>query len=141
MQYLKVPHQMVSCIECSLLHVYSRSKSVIYLWPKIAQDYFLPIKNDKKRFVEQCKNQLLNYKKSHAAFCCLVKMCFTCVICTVKKEKFEKYLSKYFKNFDENLNIYNLHSSFISKIEKPILCSTSAAQADRPRFLTGEGCK
>ena len=27
-----------------------------------------------------------------------------------------------------------------SKIEKPTLCSTSAAQADRPRFLTGEGC-
>jgi hypothetical protein len=28
-----------------------------------------------------------------------------------------------------------------SKIEKPTLCSASAAQADRPRFLTGEGCK
>ena len=37
---------------------------------------------------------------------------------------FKKYLSKYFKNFDENLNIDNLHSSFISKIEKPLIEST-----------------
>ena len=37
---------------------------------------------------------------------------------------FKKYLSKYFKNFDENLNINNLHSSFISKIEKPLIEST-----------------
>ena len=37
---------------------------------------------------------------------------------------FKKYLSKYFKNFDENLNIENLHSSFISKIEKPLIEST-----------------
>ena len=37
---------------------------------------------------------------------------------------FKKYLSKYFKNFDENLNINNLHSSFISKIEKPLIEAT-----------------
>ena len=37
---------------------------------------------------------------------------------------FKKYLSKYFKNFDENLNIDNLHSSFISKIEKPLIEAT-----------------
>ena len=37
---------------------------------------------------------------------------------------FKKYLSKYFKNFDENLNVDNLHSSFISKIEKPLIEST-----------------
>ncbi|WP_443644626.1 sigma-54 dependent transcriptional regulator [Candidatus Levibacter sp. Uisw_134_01] len=37
---------------------------------------------------------------------------------------FKKYLSKYFINFDENLNIDNLHSSFISKIEKPLIEST-----------------
>jgi DNA-binding NtrC family response regulator len=37
---------------------------------------------------------------------------------------FKKYLSKYFKNFDENINIDNLHSSFISKIEKPLIEST-----------------
>ena len=34
---------------------------------------------------------------------------------------FKKYLSKYFMNFDENLNINNLHNSFISKIEKPLI--------------------
>jgi two-component system nitrogen regulation response regulator GlnG len=37
---------------------------------------------------------------------------------------FKKYLSKYFKDFDENLNVDNLHSSFISKIEKPLIEST-----------------
>ena len=37
---------------------------------------------------------------------------------------FKKYLNKYFKNFDENLNIDNLHTSFISKIEKPLIEST-----------------
>jgi DNA-binding NtrC family response regulator len=37
---------------------------------------------------------------------------------------FKKHLSKYFKNFDENINIDNLHSIFISKIEKPLIEST-----------------
>ena len=37
---------------------------------------------------------------------------------------FKKYLNKFFKNFDENLNIDNLHTSFISKIEKPLIEST-----------------
>ena len=37
---------------------------------------------------------------------------------------FKKYLDKFFKNFDENLNIKNLHTSFISKIEKPLIEST-----------------
>lgn len=37
---------------------------------------------------------------------------------------FKKYLNKFFKNFDENLNINNLHTSFISKIEKPLIEST-----------------
>ena len=37
---------------------------------------------------------------------------------------FKKYLNNYFKNFDEKLNINNLHNSFISKIEKPLIEST-----------------
>ncbi|MDB0048377.1 sigma-54 dependent transcriptional regulator [Pseudomonadota bacterium] len=37
---------------------------------------------------------------------------------------FKKYLNKFFKNFDPNLNINNLHTSFISKIEKPLIEST-----------------
>ena len=37
---------------------------------------------------------------------------------------FKKYLNKFFKNFDENLNINNLHTNFISKIEKPLIEST-----------------
>ena len=37
---------------------------------------------------------------------------------------FKKYLEKFFKNFDENIKINNLHNSFISKIEKPLIEST-----------------
>ena len=34
---------------------------------------------------------------------------------------FKNYLKKYFKDFDENLSLNNLHNNFISKIEKPQL--------------------
>ena len=37
---------------------------------------------------------------------------------------FKNYLKKYFKDFDENLSIQNLHNSFISKIEKPLIETT-----------------
>jgi len=37
---------------------------------------------------------------------------------------FKKYLNKFFKDFDENLNINNLHTNFISKIEKPLIEAT-----------------
>ena len=40
------------------------------------------------------------------------------------EQYFKKYLNKYFKNFDENLKINNLHTNFISKIEKPLIEST-----------------
>ena len=40
------------------------------------------------------------------------------------EEYFKKYLNKYFKNLDENIKISNLHTSFISKIEKPLIEST-----------------
>ncbi len=34
---------------------------------------------------------------------------------------FKNYLTKYFKDFDENLSLNNLHNNFISKIEKPLI--------------------
>ena len=34
---------------------------------------------------------------------------------------FKKYLDKFFNNFDENIIINNLHNSFISKVEKPLI--------------------
>ena len=37
---------------------------------------------------------------------------------------FKNYLKKYFKDFDENLSLINLHSNFISKIEKPLIETT-----------------
>ena len=37
---------------------------------------------------------------------------------------FKNYLKKYFKDFDENLSLNNLHNSFISKIEKPLIETT-----------------
>ena len=37
---------------------------------------------------------------------------------------FKNYLKKYFKDFDENLSLNNLHSNFISKIEKPLIETT-----------------
>ena len=37
---------------------------------------------------------------------------------------FKNYLKKYFKDFDENLSINNLHNNFISKIEKPLIETT-----------------
>ena len=37
---------------------------------------------------------------------------------------FKNYLKKYFKDFDENLSLQNLHNSFISKIEKPLIETT-----------------
>ena len=40
------------------------------------------------------------------------------------EEYFKKYLNKYFKSLDENIKISNLHTSFISKIEKPLIEST-----------------
>ena len=36
----------------------------------------------------------------------------------------KKYTNKYFKNFDESLDINNLYDSFVSKIEKPLIEST-----------------
>ena len=37
---------------------------------------------------------------------------------------FKNYLKKYFKDFDENLSLNNLHNNFISKIEKPLIETT-----------------
>ncbi len=37
---------------------------------------------------------------------------------------FKNYLKKYFKDFDENLSLNNLHTNFISKIEKPLIETT-----------------
>ena len=37
---------------------------------------------------------------------------------------FKNYLKKYFKDFNENLSINNLHNTFISKIEKPLIETT-----------------
>ena len=37
---------------------------------------------------------------------------------------FRNYLKKYFKDFDENLSLNNLHNNFISKIEKPLIETT-----------------
>ena len=37
---------------------------------------------------------------------------------------FKNYLKKYFKDFDENLTLNNLHNNFISKIEKPLIETT-----------------
>ena len=37
---------------------------------------------------------------------------------------FKNYLKKYFKDFDENLSLQNLHNNFISKIEKPLIETT-----------------
>ena len=37
---------------------------------------------------------------------------------------FKNYLKRYFKDFDENLSLNNLHDNFISKIEKPLIETT-----------------
>ena len=37
---------------------------------------------------------------------------------------FKNYLKKYFKDFDENISLQNLHNNFISKIEKPLIETT-----------------
>ena len=37
---------------------------------------------------------------------------------------FKNYLKRYFKDFDENLSLSNLHDNFISKIEKPLIETT-----------------
>ena len=37
---------------------------------------------------------------------------------------FKNYLKKYFKDFDENLSLQNLHNNFISKIEKRLIETT-----------------
>ena len=37
---------------------------------------------------------------------------------------FKIYLKKYFKDFNEDLSINNLHNTFISKIEKPLIETT-----------------
>ena len=37
---------------------------------------------------------------------------------------FKNYLNRYFKDFDENISLNNLHENFISKIEKPLIETT-----------------